>query len=63
MANRQLLLSDYDISEETGFVPPIAPLMRLRDDRFRQWEDLARDTPKLVEEKLIREKVREIAQV
>lgn len=53
----QLKLSDFDISEVTGFIPPNPPLSGFSHDRFKQWEDLAENTPKFVKEKKLRDEV------
>ncbi len=50
-------LRDFDISDETGFVPPAPLLTRLRHESFCQWEDLLKDTPKRIDDKTFRDKV------
>ena len=50
----KLKLSDFDISEATGFVPSDRPLDRLPADCFASWEDVVSSLPTLVKEKRIR---------
>ena len=51
-----LQLSDFDISEKTGFLPPSPPLGSL-PECFLRWECLVRELPRLVEERRLREEV------
>ena len=55
----ELRLGDFDISEETGFVPPTPPLACL-PEYFSRWEALARNLPALIRERRIREAVQEL---
>ena len=52
----ELRLQDFDISEDTGFVPSSAPLTSL-PEYFTRWEALARNLPALISEGRIREEV------
>ena len=57
--NTGFRLRDFDISEETGFVPPSPPLACL-PEYFAPWEVLARNLPALIREKSIRQAVHEL---
>ena len=50
-------MSDFDISEKTGFVPEEPPLSRLSGEAFSQWEDVMGQLPALIESRQLREKV------
>ena len=52
----ELRLKDFDISEDTGFVPSSPPLTNL-PKYFSRWEALARNLPALIRERRIREEV------
>ena len=52
----ELRLQDFDISEDTGFVPSSAPLTSL-PEYFTRWEALARNLPALIRDRRIREEV------
>lgn len=54
---KQLRLSDYDISERTGFLPPNPPLRRLPGEYFSSWEDTCSKIPALIESKQLRAEV------
>lgn len=49
-----LHFSDYQISPETGFLPPSPPLGRLPGDYFAPWEDLISRLPELNKLKQLR---------
>jgi len=53
----ELRLRDFDISEETGFVPSSPPLANL-PEYFSRWEDLARNLPTVIRERRVREEVK-----
>ena len=52
----ELRLRDFDISEDTGFVPSTPPLTSL-PEYFSRWEALVRNLPALIRERRIREEV------
>ena len=52
----ELRLRDFDISEDTGFVPSSPPLTSL-PEYFSRWEALARNLPALIRERRIRKEV------
>ena len=52
----ELRLSDFDISEKTGFLPE-NPLKRLPGDYFKEWEDLVEQLPLLLRNKQVRETI------
>ena len=54
---KELRLKDFDISEETGFLPPTLPLKRLPGDYFSSWEDLCADLHILIKNKQLRNEV------
>lgn len=53
----RLALSDFDISDTTGFISPEPSLDRLPAACFVSWEDLVSSLPTLVKEKRIRQEV------
>ena len=59
MQDGELRLRDFDISEETGFVPSSPPLACL-PEYFSCWEVLARNLPALIRERRIRQAVLEL---
>ena len=54
---KQLKLSDYDISERTGCLPPNPPLRRLPGDYFSSWEDTCTKIAALLESKQLRAEI------
>ena len=55
--SQQLKLSDFDISEKTGFVLPNPPLRRLPGEYFSSWEDTCARIPDLIEKKQLRAEI------
>ena len=55
--NRLLRLSDFDISEKTGFVPETPALRRLSHETFSRWEEVMDHLPKLIKERRLREEI------
>ena len=51
-----LNLHDFDISEETGFIPAVPPLRKL-PEIFLQWEALAENLTSLISQRRIRQEV------
>ncbi len=54
---QQLKLSDFDISETTGFVATKPPLRKLPGEYFSSWEDTCTKIPALIENKQLRAKI------
>ena len=54
--NTELHLQDFDISEDTGFVPSSPPLTSL-PEYFSRWEALVKNLPALIRERRIRDEV------
>ena len=52
----ELRLRDFDISEDTGFVPS-SPSLTCLPEYFSRWEALVRNLPALIRERRIREEV------
>ena len=52
----ELHLQDFDISEDTGFVPSSPPLTSL-PEYFSRWEALVMNLPALIRERRIRDEV------
>lgn len=59
---KQLKLSDYDMSETAGFMPPFEPCRKL-PDYFKPWEDIIDDLPQLIDNKQIRERVKQLPEL
>ena len=53
----ELCLSDFDVSEKTGFVPETPPLRRLSHETFSRWEEVMDRLPTLIESGRLREEV------
>lgn len=53
----RLRLSDFDISEKTGFLPEVPPLSRLSHESFSKWEELMDQLPTLIKEHRLREMI------
>lgn len=53
---KELLLSNYDISEKTGFLPE-NPLRKLPGACFHEWEELANQLPQFIREKRVKKEV------
>lgn len=53
-------LQDYDISPETGFLPPEPPLRRLTNPYFDPWESTMDDFNGLLLAGRLRERVRKV---
>ena len=49
MADSELSLEYFDVSEKTGFVPEVPPLPRLGNDTFARWEEVMDKLPALIE--------------
>ena len=54
---KYLKLSDFDISEKTGFLPPDPPLKRLPGEHFLSWEDTCARIPDLIKNKQLRAEI------
>ena len=52
-------LSDFDLSEEVGFLPTVPPSRKL-PDYFTPWEDIIADLPDLIQTGKIRERIRKL---
>ena len=63
LAKAKLRLSDFNISERTGFVPETPPLSRLSNGVFSRWEELMDQLPMLIKEHKLREKVDSLPEV
>ena len=53
----ELSLSDFDISEKTGFVPETPPLRRLSHETFSRWEDVMDRLPSLIQSRELRAEI------
>ena len=62
-AKMQLRLSDFDISEKTGFVPEEPPLSRLDGEAFSSWENLMDQLPTLIKEHQLRKQIELLPEV
>ena len=56
-AKAHLRLSDFDISEKTGFVPEVPPISRLDDEIFSRWEEIMDQLPTLIKSGKLREQI------
>ena len=56
-------LSDFDISEKTGFVPEVPPISRLDNAIFSRWEELMDQLPAMIESSKLREQVDQLPEV
>ncbi|XP_064405702.1 indoleamine 2,3-dioxygenase 2-like [Halichondria panicea] len=54
---KQVKLSDFDVSETTGFVATKPPLRKLPGEYFSSWEDTCTKIPALIENKELRAKI------
>lgn len=54
-----LKLSDFNLSEEVGFLPTFPPSRKL-PDYFTPWEDIISDLPGLIESGKIRERIKKL---
>lgn len=60
---QKFCLRNFDISEKTGFLPEIPPLMKLPGDYFTEWEDLVEHMPQLIRDKQVRDKIDHLPEV
>lgn len=58
-----LHLSDYNISERTGFIPELPPLSRLTNQVFSRWEELMDQLPDLIKERKLRDRIDSLPEV
>ena len=56
-------LSDFDISEKTGFVPEVPPISRLDNAIFSRWEEVMERLPALIKSGKLREQIDQLPEV
>lgn len=56
---RDLVLSDFEVTKN-GFLPDAAPLDRLPNAYYHEWEVVAGNLPKLVKARQIRDEIRQL---
>ena len=57
MADSELSLEKFNVSEKTGFVPEVPPLSRLADESFARWEEVMDKLSALIESRQLRVQV------
>lgn len=53
----EILLEEYRISPENGFLPGALPLQRLQDSYYESWEGIAHDLPVYIKTGSIRQAI------
>ncbi len=63
MADSELSLEEFDVSEKTGFVPEVPPLRRLTNETFDRWEEVMAQLPALIKSGQLRVQVDQLPDV